>query len=218
MDILHRNLVFLGAPGAGKGTLAALLAAQAGLPHISTGDIFRNEIKNGTALGQQAQAYVSSGGLVPDSLVADMVGSRLAQPDCAHGFILDGFPRTLPQADLLTAALARVGKNLDRVVLFDATEELLIQRLTARLVCRSCGATFNKLFSPPQQAGKCDPCGGELYQRDDDSLATAQGRLRVFAEQTAPLIPYYEQRGLLVRINGGADKADAFRELQQVLA
>ncbi len=152
MDIRHRNLVFLGAPGAGKGTLAALLAEQAGLPHISTGDIFRNEIKNGTALGKQAQAYVSSGGLVPDSLVADMVGARLAQSDCAHGFILDGFPRTLPQADLLTAALTRVSKRLDRVVLFDATEELLIQRLTARLVCRSCGATFNKLFSPPKQA------------------------------------------------------------------
>jgi adenylate kinase len=216
--INQRNLVFLGAPGAGKGTLAVLLAKEAGLPHISTGDIFRNEIKNGTALGKQAQQYVTTGGLVPDELVADMVGARLAQPDCAKGFILDGFPRTLPQADLLAKTLAKIGKKLDRVVLFDATRELLIQRLTARIVCRTCGATFNKLFSPPKQDGVCDLCGGELYQRADDSLATAEDRLRVFEEQTAPLVPHYEKCNLLVRINGGADKVDSYRELQQVLA
>lgn len=216
--INQRNLVFLGAPGAGKGTLAALLAKDVGLPHISTGDIFRNEIKNGTMLGKQAQQYVATGGLVPDELVADMVGVRLAQPDCVNGFILDGFPRTLPQADLLAKTLDRIGKKLDRVVLFDATRELLIQRLTARIVCRSCAATFNKLFSPPKQADVCDLCGGELYQRADDSLATAQDRLRVFDDQTAPLVPYYEERDLLVRINAGADKVDSYRELQLVLA
>jgi adenylate kinase len=216
--INQRNLVFLGAPGAGKGTLAALLAKDAGLPHISTGDIFRNEIKNGTELGKQAQQYVTTGGLVPDELVADMVGSRLNQPDCGNGFILDGFPRTLPQADLLAKTLAKIGKKLDRVVLFDASRELLLQRLTARIVCRACAATYNKLFSPPKKDGVCDLCGGELYQRADDSLATAEDRLRVYDEQTAPLIPYYEKRALLARINGGADKADAYRELQQVLA
>ena len=213
-----RNLVFLGAPGAGKGTLAAMLAEQAALPHISTGDIFRAEMKQGTELGRQAQQYVTSGGLVPDQLVAAMVGSRLAQPDCASGFILDGFPRTLPQADLLEQTLTGIGRRLDRVVLFEVTRELLLQRLTARIVCRACGATFNRMFSPPRKPGCCDQCGGELYQRPDDSLATAEERLRVFAEQTAPLVPYYEQRGLLARIDAGADKADSFQALLQVLA
>lgn len=215
--IKRRNLVFLGAPGAGKGTLAAMLAQQSGLPHISTGDLFRKEMADGTELGKRAKQYVTTGGLVPDDLVADMVGSRLSQADCAKGFILDGFPRTLPQADLLGKTLSGIGKKLDRVVLFDADRDLLVQRLTARIICRQCGGNFNKIFSPPKQAGVCDQCGGELYQRADDSLKTAKDRLRIYHEQTAPLIAYYEQRGLLAKINSGAEKNEAFKELLRVL-
>src|SRR3989339_2006548 len=150
-----RNLVFLGAPGAGKGTIAQLLSEDTGLVHISTGDIFRNEIKNGTELGKKAKHYVTTGGLVPDELVAEMVSSRLAQDDCSDGFILDGFPRTLAQAELFRKELKKIGRELDRAVCFEASEELLLQRLTARIICRNCGANFNKVFSPPAKQGIC---------------------------------------------------------------
>ena len=216
--ITKRNLVFLGPPGAGKGTIAEILSEDANLLHISTGDIFRNEIKNKTELGKKAKEYVTSGGLVPDDLVAEMVGSRLAKSDCDDGFILDGFPRTLPQAEIFESVLTKINKKVDMVVYFEAGDELLIQRLTARIVCKDCGANFNTLFSPPKEEGICDRCGGELYQRPDDSLETATGRLAVYDKETAPLIDYYKKEGLLATVNGEQSKEITFPAVLEVVS
>ena len=211
------KLVFLGPPGAGKGTQAAGVSAHLRVPHISTGDILRAEIKNGTELGNSAKSYMDAGKLVPDEIVAGMVAKRLASDDCKAGFILDGFPRTVPQAELLDKAMKEIGMTLDAVVLFDAPVDLLIQRLTARLTCRACGASFNKLFSKPKQEGICDSCGGELYQRSDDSLETAQNRLKVYQEQTAPLVAYYEQKNMLSKIDSSLPKDQGYAALVAVL-
>ena len=215
--IKKKNLVFLGPPGAGKGTLSDPLMKAENLAHISTGDILRAEIKNGTELGNSAKSYMDAGKLVPDEIVAGMVAKRLASDDCKAGFILDGFPRTVPQAELLDKALKEIGMTLDAVVLFDAPVDLLIQRLTARLTCRACGASFNKLFSKPKQEGICDSCGGELYQRSDDSLETAQNRLKVYQEQTAPLVAYYEQKNMLSKIDSSLPKDQGYAALVAVL-
>jgi adenylate kinase len=204
--VTKRNLVFLGAPGAGKGTIAQILSEKEGLVHISTGDIFRNEIKNETELGKKAKHYVTTGGLVPDDLVAEMVASRLSEKDCDSGFILDGFPRTMPQADLFETALDKIGRKIDLVVYFKCDEELLLKRLTARIICKQCGSNFNKLFMPPKKEGVCDKCGGELYQRPDDSLETAKERLAIYNEQTAPLVDYYKKKGLLAEVDGSLGK------------
>lgn len=204
--ITKRNLVFLGPPGAGKGTIAQILSENEGLVHISTGDIFRNEIKNETELGKKAKAFVTSGGLVPDDLVAEMVASRLSRPDCDTGFILDGFPRTLQQADLFEVALKKIGRMIDLVVYFNAGEELLLKRLTSRIICKQCGTNFNLLFSNPKKEGVCDKCGGELYQRPDDSLETVKERLSIYNEQTAPLIGYYKEAGILAEVDGSLEK------------
>ena len=215
--ISKRNLVFFGPPGAGKGTIAQILSADTGLVHISTGDIFRKEIKNETELGLKAKQYVTSGGLVPDDLVAEMVSSRLAEDDCREGFILDGFPRTLPQAELFKEALKKTGLHIDCVVNFEAPEQLLIERLTARIICKNCGQNFNKIFSPPEKEGICDLCGGDLYQRPDDSLATARDRLKVYHEQTSPLIDYYTNEGLLVSVDGSQQKDVTYPAVLEVL-
>ena len=195
-----KNLIFLGAPGAGKGTFSAILKEQHPFAHISTGDILRAEIAKGTELGKQASAIMSRGELVPDEIVAGMVKARLAQPDCNSGFILDGFPRTINQADLLGQALTDAGRKLDAVIYFKVDDEMLLKRLTARISCKKCGKIYNKLFSPPKSEKACDDCDGELFQRADDSMETAKERLKVFYAQTQPLIEYYSKKGLLVAI------------------
>ena len=173
------------------------MIAKYGVAHISTGDILRGEVAKGTPAGKEAEVIMKAGKLVPDELVCAMVKNRLAEPDCENGFILDGFPRTIPQADRLNAVLAELGKKIDYAIYLKVEDDVLIQRLTARLNCRGCDAIYNKLFMPPKTEGICDKCGSELFQRADDSLETAQSRLAVFHQQTQPLIDYYEQRGLL---------------------
>jgi adenylate kinase len=195
-----KNLIFLGAPGAGKGTFSTELKALHPFAHISTGDILRAEIAKGTELGKQASAIMARGELVPDDIVAGMVRARLAQPDCENGFILDGFPRTVRQAELLKEALVAVNKKLDNVIYFNVDDELLLKRLTARISCKKCGAIYNKIFAPPKSEKGCDKCDGELFQRPDDSLATAQERLKVFYSMTQPLIEYYQKSGLLFTV------------------
>lgn len=192
----------MGPPGAGKGTQADVMARNLFVPHISTGDIFRANIKAGTELGQLANQYISKGDLVPDEVTLAMIKDRLAEDDCAKGFILDGLPRTIGQADALEAILAEQGKQLDKVVNIDVPEELLIARLCGRRVCRNCSQTYHLENNPPTEAGRCDECGGELYQRADDSEETIKNRLEVYRAQSEPLIAYYEQKGLLLSING----------------
>lgn len=196
------NLLIMGPPGAGKGTQAEVLVKELKITHISTGDMFRAAIKEGTEMGKKAKEYMDAGQLVPDEVVVGMVKERLSKDDCANGFLLDGFPRTLPQADALGETLADLGLAIDGVINIGVPREKLIDRLTGRRICRSCGASFHVIFNPPKEAGKCDACGGELYQRDDDNEATAASRLDVYEEQTQPLIDYYNKKGLLLEING----------------
>lgn len=190
----------MGAPGAGKGTQAVRLAEELGVPHVSTGDIFRANLKEGTPLGLQAKSYMDKGELVPDSVVVAIVRDRLAQPDAA-GFILDGFPRTLPQAEALDATLQELGRPLDKVVAVDVGRQALVDRLTARRVC-ACGATYHLIFAPPKEEGRCDRCSGPLTQRPDDTLATVERRLDVYEKDTLPLVNYYRNRGLLREVPG----------------
>jgi adenylate kinase len=195
-----KNLIFLGAPGAGKGTGASGLLESESLVHISTGDILRAEIKNGTDLGKSAAVLMEKGELVPDEIVAGMVKTRLQQPDCQGGFILDGFPRTIKQAELLEDALKGINKEIDAVVYFDISDDILLKRLTARISCKKCGKIYNKIFVPPKKENTCDDCDIELFQRPDDSLETAKDRLKVFYESTKPLIDYYKFKNLLTSI------------------
>ena len=211
-----KNLIFLGAPGAGKGTISNVMIAKYGVAHISTGDILRAEVAKGTPAGQEAAVIMKAGKLVPDELVCSMVKNRLAEPDCEKGFILDGFPRTIPQADRLAAVLAELGKEIDYAIYLKVEDEILLQRLTARLNCRGCDAIYNKLFMPPKTEGICDKCGSELFQRADDSLETAKNRLSVFHQQTQPLIDYYEKRGLLYTCKN-TDKDAIVAELAGIL-
>ena len=192
-----KNLIFLGGPGAGKGTVSNAMIAKYGVAHISTGDILRAEVAKGTPAGKEAGAIMKSGGLVPDAMVCGMVGERLKEPDCEKGFILDGFPRTIAQAETLAGILTAMGKKIDAVIYLNVADEIILQRLTARMNCRGCDAIYNKIFMPPKTEGICDKCGSELFQRADDSLETAKSRLAVFHKQTQPLIEYYEKLGLL---------------------
>jgi len=207
----------MGPPGAGKGTQAALLVDHYKIPHISTGDMFREAIKQGTPLGLKAKEYMDAGALVPDEVTIGIVADRLAQPDCANGFLLDGFPRTAAQADALAKILSDLNISLDGVVNIEVPEEVLLERLTGRRVCKQCAATFHTVFNPPKVEGICDKCGGELFQRSDDTIETAQNRLRVYNEQTEPLIAYYSRQGLLKRIEGDGEINQVFRNIVKVL-
>jgi adenylate kinase len=197
----HR-FVFLGAPGAGKGTQARDLALEWKVPQVSTGDMLREAVARQTALGRQAKSTMDQGGLVPDDVIVALIAERLREPAAAPGFILDGFPRTLPQAEALERLLRDLGQPLDRVIFFEVSEAELLRRLTGRRVCRQCGTTFHQTSAPPRKAGVCDNCGGELYQRADDSEATVRNRLEVYTRQTAPLLDYYRSRSLLSSVAG----------------
>jgi adenylate kinase len=196
------RLLFLGPPGAGKGTQARELAREWGVPQVATGDMLREAMTAGTPLGRAAKQYYDRGELVPDDVILKMVAERFAQPDAAQGFILDGFPRTIAQAEGLAAMLDRLGHNLDSVIYFDVSEPELVRRLTGRRLCRACQTPFHVVSAPPKRAGVCDKCGGELYQRVDDSEATVRNRLGVYERQTAPLLDYYRERGLLRTVSG----------------
>ena len=196
------RVIFLGAPGAGKGTQARRLAAGSGVPQVATGDMLREAAAAGTPLGREAKRFMDQGALVPDEVVIGLVDERLSRPDAGKGYVLDGFPRTVAQAEALDALLRRLGQDLDRVVFFDVSRDELLRRLTGRRVCRQCGTAFHLVSAPPKAAGRCDQCGGELYQRDDDAEATVGRRLDVYQTQTAPLLDYYRKRGLLVRVAG----------------
>jgi adenylate kinase len=211
------RVVFLGPPGAGKGTQARTLARESGVPQISTGDILREAVLAGTPLGQQAKGFMDRGELVPDDVIVGVIGDRLHQPDAKRGFLFDGFPRTLGQAEALDRLLTSRGEHLDAVAFFDVAEAELLRRLTGRRVCRQCGASFHVLSNAPKRAGECDRCGGELYQRDDDSEATVRRRLEVYARQTEPLLAFYGARGLLTRINGEGAIDAIQAELARVL-
>jgi len=196
------RVVFLGPPGAGKGTQARDLAQEWGVPHIATGDMLREAVAAGTPLGQDAKRYMDQGALVPDDVIVGVIAERLGKPDAKRGFLLDGFPRTIPQAEALRALLDSLGQPLDRVIFFDVSEAELLRRLTGRRVCRNCGATYHVVSAPSARPGVCDRCGGELYQRADDSEATVRNRLRVYATQTEPLLAYYRDKRLLSSVRG----------------
>jgi adenylate kinase len=210
-------LILLGAPGAGKGTQAATLVKAFGLAHIATGDLFRENVAKGTELGKLAKTYMERGALVPDDVTVGMLLERLQRPDTAKGVMLDGFPRTIQQADALSAALGRQGKKIDRVLYIKVPDEALIERLSGRLTCRTCGSVYHVKFSPPRQAGVCDKCGGELYTRPDDTVETVRKRLAAYAAQTAPLIEYYTQRGLLSEVDGNHDVDAVGAEMVKVV-
>ena len=205
--------VLLGPPGAGKGTQAESLVEKYNVPQISTGDIFRANIKAGTELGKKAQEYTNSGQLVPDELVVDLVKDRLAQEDCKNGYLLDGFPRTIFQAEELDKFLAEQGQKLDAVINFEVGNEVLIERLTGRRICKQCGSGCHIKFSPPKVEGVCDKCGGELEQRKDDTRETAENRLAVYEESTAPLIDYYSGTGVLKNFNADQDREKVLADI-----
>jgi len=195
-------MILMGPPGAGKGTQATLIAAQEGIPHISTGDIFRANISQGTPLGKLAKEYVDAGEYVPDDVTNAMVKDRLAQADCKTGFILDGYPRTPDQARALAGMLEELGLKLDAVINITVPDEILVDRAVGRRVCRSCGATYHVTFNPPKAAGVCDKCGGELYQRSDDEAEKVAVRLNLYHTQTAPLLQFYADQGLVKSLDG----------------
>ncbi|KPK48259.1 MAG: adenylate kinase [Dehalococcoidia bacterium SM23_28_2] len=206
-------VILFGGPGAGKGTQAAILGEKTGLVHITTGELFREAIRQETELGKQAKPYYDRGQLVPDHLTIAMLLERLSQSDCARGCMLDGFPRTLEQATALDEALTREGKGINRVLYIKVPEDELLSRLSGRWNCRQCGSVYHQRFQPPRQAGRCDQCGGELYQRDDDRPETVRKRLEVYFQQTAPLIDYYRERGKLVEIDGNKSVEEVAEEL-----
>lgn len=211
------KIVMLGAPGAGKGTQAKRLASRYGIPHISTGDIFRANIKNGTELGKKAKVYMDQGLLVPDELVVDLVIDRFREPDCEKGYVLDGFPRTIPQAKALDEALAKEKDGLEYAIDVDVPDENIIRRMSGRRACLACGATYHVVTIPPKKEGICDYCGAELVLREDDKPETVEKRLKVYHEQTQPLIDYYQGKGILRSVDGTKDMDEVFDEIVAIV-
>lgn len=211
------KIVMLGAPGAGKGTQAKMIAAKYQVPHISTGDIFRSNIKNGTELGKKAKEYMDQGLLVPDELTVDLVIDRLSQDDCKKGYILDGFPRTIPQAEALDKALAERGEKMDYAIDVDVPDENIVTRMSGRRACTGCGATYHVVYNPSKKGDVCEVCGETLILRDDDKPETVQKRLTVYHDQTQPLIDYYTGQGILKTVDGTQDMNDVFKAVTEIL-
>jgi adenylate kinase len=211
------KIIMLGAPGAGKGTQAKKIAEKYGIPHISTGDIFRANIKNGTELGKKAKTYMDEGLLVPDELVVDLVVDRVQQEDCKNGYVLDGFPRTIPQAEALDKALAELGEKMDYAINVEVPDENIVNRMSGRRACVGCGATYHIVHAPTKVENICDTCGGELILRDDDKPETVLKRLGVYHEQTQPLIQYYTDKDILVEVDGTVDLEDVFKAIVNIL-
>ena len=207
----------MGLPGAGKGTQAEQIVEQYGIPHISTGDMFRAAMKEGTELGLQAKSFMDEGQLVPDEVTIGIVRERLSKDDCEKGFLLDGFPRTVPQAEALEDILSQLDKQINYVINIDVDHGILMERLTGRRICKACGATYHLVFNPPTQEGTCDRCGGELYQRADDNTETVQNRLDVNIAQAQPLLDFYETKGYLRNINGQQDIKVVFADINVLL-
>ena len=211
------KIIMLGAPGAGKGTQAKKIADLCNIPHKSTGDIFRANIKEGTELGKKAKAYMDAGELVPDELVCDLVVDRIQQDDCTKGYILDGFPRTIPQAEALTSALNAIEQKMEYALNFDVPDENIIHRMAGRRSCVGCGATYHVEFNPPKVEGVCDICGEKLVLRDDDKPETVTNRLNVYHEQTQPLIDYYEKQGIVYTMDGTQSMDKVFEDIRKIL-
>jgi len=211
------NILLMGLPGAGKGTQAEKIVSEFQIPHISTGDMFRNAIKEGTKMGLEAKTYMDKGLLVPDEVVIGIVKDRLEKDDCANGFLLDGFPRTVAQAEALDEMLNAMGKQIDAVIYIDVKRESLLKRLTGRRICRNCGATYHVIYNPPKVDGVCDKCGGELYQRDDDKEETVATRLDVNIKQTEPLLSYYDGKNVLKNVDGNQEIDQVFSSIEQIL-
>ena len=211
------RIIMLGAPGAGKGTQAKKITSRYSIPHISTGDIFRANIKSGTELGKKAKTYIDQGHLVPDELVVDIVIDRVQQQDCADGYVLDGFPRTIPQAEALDKALAEMGQSIDYAINVEVPDENIVQRMSGRRACVNCGATYHIVYAPTKIENVCDTCEGELILRDDDKPETVQERLNVYHEQTQPLIDYYTEQDKLVEVDGTIDIEKVFDAIVKIL-
>ena len=211
------KIIMLGAPGAGKGTQAKMIAEKYSIPHISTGDIFRANIKGGTELGMEAKKYMDQGQLVPDELTVKILLDRVAKDDCKNGYVLDGFPRTIPQAEALDKALSELGDAVDYAIDVDVPDENIINRMGGRRACVTCGATYHMVHVPPKQEGICDKCGSELILRDDDKPETVKKRLDVYHAQTQPLIEYYTKKGILKSVDGTVDMMDVFAKITDIL-
>lgn len=211
------KIIMLGAPGAGKGTQAKQIADKYGIPHISTGDIFRANIKNGTELGKKAKEYMDQGALVPDELTCDLVMDRIQEEDAKNGFVLDGFPRTIPQAEALSAALEKIGEKMDYAIDVDVPDDNIVNRMSGRRACLNCGATYHIVAIPPKVEGKCDRCGSDIVLRDDDKPETVSKRLSVYHEQTQPLIDYYKKQGILRTVDGTVPMEEVFRSIVSIL-
>ncbi len=211
------KIIMLGAPGAGKGTQAKQIADKYSIPHISTGDIFRANIKNGTELGKKAKQYMDQGALVPDELTCDLVMDRIQQDDCKNGFVLDGFPRTIPQAEALDAALGKINEKMDYAIDVDVPDENIVNRMSGRRACLNCGATYHLISIPPKVEGICDRCGSEIVLREDDKPETVKKRLKVYHEQTQPLIDYYKNQGILKSVDGTQPMDEVFKAIVTIL-